>query len=310
MNGIHLTARAKGPSDLYHPLEAYRLRSGVEYAEKEAVIHITADEAFEGVIRIAVPLGMAHPRFFLPGFICANNRGDAPLVADSNCPRLRMTGNFPASPWWMARSDRLSHPCAFAWGDGRLIGFAASPYYVRKNGEQVAWEPGNAGAFCQYAGYGCSLEAGELWYTLGYENAPWFFMDSHDVRPRSPLGDNCFTLAKGERVTVRLYCFDRPGDDERSLHDALKLVYARYHESPRRRCEPMKAIREIATAVCRDAWLPERHSYSCFVYDRGDHMEYKPLPGITWTNGLSVAVPMLMSSCHGDGPFDNLMPSV
>ena len=300
MANLVLTARAKGASEAYVTPEACGLRAAIEYKDganpRKAIVTITADEAFEGVIRMALPLGMARPRFFLPGFIYGTNRGEAPLAVRCNCPRLRESGDFPASPWWMARSDRLSHPCAFAWEDGRLSGLAASPYYLRRDGAQVAWEPGEAGAFGQYAGFGCSLETGEVWTTLGYENAPWFFMNSRDARPRAPMGDNCFILEKGESVTARVFCFDLPAEDERGLHDALKWVYAKFHEPPRRRSAPIEAVRDIATAIARDAWQPERHSYSCFVKDLGDRLDYKPLPSITWTNGLSAAVPVLMAA--------------
>ncbi len=135
-----LTARAKDGSEAYISLDRCGLRVSVEPGEGagEVLIHIIADAAFEGVIRIAMPLHMQCPRFFLPGFIYGANRGEAPLVADSNCPRLRAEDGFPASPWWMTRSDRLSHPCALAWGDGRLAGLSASPYYLRIGGRQVA----------------------------------------------------------------------------------------------------------------------------------------------------------------------------
>ena len=56
----------------------------------------------------------------MPGFLYGTNRGEAPLKTNSKAPRLR-TGDedFPASSWWMTRSDRLSHPGAFAF-DGKI----------------------------------------------------------------------------------------------------------------------------------------------------------------------------------------------
>ena len=269
MAELTLTARVRGASETYEPLEACGLRAAVEPGDGagEVLVRILADEAFEGVIRIAMPVHMERPRFFLPGFIYGTNRGEAPLVADSNCPRLRDGGAFPASPWWMTRSDRLSHPCALAWGDGRLAELSASPYCLRIGSEQVGWTPGAKGAFSQYAGFGCSLRPGEVWYTLGYENAPWFFLDSHHPQPRAPLDGNCFVLAKGEGVAVRLRVFDQPAGDERGVHDALKRVYGQYHQPPRRGCAPREAVRAMAAAIARDAWLPEAHSYaaSCSI---------------------------------------------
>ncbi len=306
MNTPIITARKKGASEAYLPLSEACLRAEINPqadAEQPSLLEIaiTADEAFEGVIRIALPVDTANPRFFLPGFMYGTNRGDAPLVVDSQAPRLRAEGDFPASSWWMVRSDRLSHPCAFAYAGGRIRGFAASPYFVRVDGQRTAWEPGVTGDFDQYTGFGCALP-GEVWYTLGYENAPWFFLDAHQYFPRKELAKNCFTLQKGETVTVRLHCFDLPAEDERTLHTALKWVYSRYHESPRRVCSPREAVRDITTAIARDAWLPEHHAYSGFVFDRGDHFDYNPLPSISWTNGLAAATPMLTSAHRQNDP--------
>lgn len=166
---------------------------------------------------------------------------------------------------------------------------------MRTDDRRTAWAPGVTGSFDQYAGFGCALP-GEVWYTLGYENAPWFFLESHQYFPRKALAENCFTLSRGETVTVCLHCFDVPAEDERTLHTLLKWVYDHYHESPRRVCSVQETVRDIASAIARDAWLPEHHAYSGFVFDRGDHFEYNPLPSISWTNGLSAAVPMLTSS--------------
>lgn len=111
-----LTARRK-TAEAYLPLSEACLRAEVsvcsECTEQPSLVQIaiTADEAFEGVIRIALPVDHEEPRFFLPGFMYGTNRGDAPLVVDSQTPRLRAEGDFPASSWWMVRSDRLSHPC-------------------------------------------------------------------------------------------------------------------------------------------------------------------------------------------------------
>lgn len=306
MTDLILSARARGEAEIYTPLASHALRAEAQILCGDGSagspwvqeVRVTADAPFEGVIRIALPVGTASPRFFLPGFMYGTNRGETPLVVDSKCPRLRVNGEFPASPWWMVRSDRLSHPCAFAWFGGRLTGFAASPYYVHADGQQIPWQPGVAGDFDQYAGFGCSLQPGEIIYTLGYENAPWFFLEARRHFPRAPLDKNCFTLAAGETVTIRLHRFDLPAADERTLHDALKWVYGHYHESPARKCTVQETVASIAGAISRDAWLPEHHAYSGFVFDRGDHFEYNPLPSISWTSGLSAAVPMLLSACR------------
>ena len=299
---IRLTARAKGGPENYESFERHSLRGEVLFSETgertDARIRITADAGFDGVIRIALCAEEPDPsaRFFLPGFMYGTNRGDAPLVTDSKTPRLRMDGGCPASPWWMVRGDRLSHPCAMMLLKNRLLGLSAAPYRLRCGGESRAWQPGLSGAFDGYAGFGCSLEDGELWYTLGYENAPWLFVDSHHILPRKPLDENSFRLRRGETVTVTLHCFDRPAEDEREIHSVLKQVYALWHEPPRRRRTVCETVREIAGAVARDAWIPDAHCYAGFVFDRGTHFETRLLPSVAWTNGLAAAVPMLLAA--------------
>ena len=304
MRELNVTARCKNSSEEYSSLLSNHLHadihmlSGTGMPDEPSIqqITITANEDFEGVIRIAMPINGNNPRYYLPGFMYGTNRGEAPLLVDSKCPRLRMEEAFPASSWWMVRSDRLSHPCAFAYGQNRLTGFTASPYFVCENDTRNFWEPGVEGEFEQYTGFGCSLETNEVWYTIGYENAPWMFVDSHNYTPRAALDKNCFTLKQGESISFILYCFDYPAEDERALHHALKWVYNKYHQAPRRLCSIRETVHDIATAIARDAWLPDRHMYTCFVFDKGDHFEYRPLPSIAWTNGLASAVPMLTAA--------------
>lgn len=307
------SARPKGETEAYLPLETQGLRGSVQClqgngsAEQpwELAVALTNDtaNAWQGVIKLELPVDVPEPRFYLPGFMYGTNRGEAPLVVDSPCPRLRKKEEFPASPWWMVRSDRLSCPAAFAYGGQRLTGLMAPPYFVYRNGRKAAWQPGVKEPFCQYAGFGCALTPGGIIYTLGYENAPWMFVQSHTVHPRAAMGENCFELEAGETVSLTLYQFDMPARDERALFPALRYVYDRCHEMPRKACTPRQTVQDIAGAILRDAWLPEHHAYSGFVFDRGDHYEYRPLPSIAWTNGLAAVVPMLQAACrlHDEG---------
>ena len=150
---LKLTARSKdGPED-YSALSNLGLRAESFHTSEgflsETTVRISAETDFSGVIRFALGSegNSASARFFLPGFMYGTNRGEAPLVVDSKAPRLRMREDFPAPPWWMVRSDRLSHPCAMMFLGGRITGLAASPYYVRREGRCEAWEPGITGEF-------------------------------------------------------------------------------------------------------------------------------------------------------------------
>ena len=253
--------------------------------------------SWSGVIRLALRFEAEAPRFFMPGFLYGTNRGEAPLQTGSKAPRLRK-GNpdFPASSWWMTRSDRLSHPAVFAFTGERITGLCASPYFVRADGRITAWAPGVSGDWLQYAGFGCDLDRREISYTLGYENAPWFFLDSRHYSPRAPLAGNRFCLAPGEEVCFTAAEFSYPAACETGLNAALRKVYSLYHEPPRRCQPPESAVRTIAEAVGSAAWLPRYRAYAGFVFDKPDSQEVRLLPSISWTNGLAAAVPMLEAS--------------
>ncbi|MCR4789121.1 MAG: hypothetical protein K5888_11080, partial [Lachnospiraceae bacterium] len=270
----------------------------------EMQISVTALRDFSGVIRIALNGSYEsneEVRFFLPGFMYGTNRGEAPLWVDSKTPCMRMKEEFPASRWWTVRSDRLSHPMALMYNHGRIRGFSASPYFVCFEGNREQWYPGVNGKFDRYTGFGCSLLSGEVWYTLGYENAPWMFIDSHKYTQAGSLtDDNCIHISSGETITVTLYCFDLESEDERGIQDALRWTYEKFHEYPRKCRSVSETVGDMAGAIYKDAWLPENHCYSGFVFDKGDHYEYRPLPSISWTNGLSAAVPMLYSAYRLD----------
>ena len=299
------TARPLGEAEDYLALTSQGLRGeaacleGDGSARRPWKVRITitneAAQPWQGVIRMTMPVA-EDARFFLPGFMYGTNRGEAPLKVESPCPRLREKTEFPASPWWQVRSDRLSHPAAFAYAEGRMRGMMAPPYFVMRDGRQQPWQPGVKEEFSQYAGFGCSLTPGGLMYTLGYENAPWMFVQSHTVQPRKPMGENCFVLQAGESVTFDILQYDIPAQDERALHQLLRQVYAACHEAPRKACTVRRTVENIATAIAQDAWIADMNTYACFVFDRGDHHELRPLPSIAWTNGLAAAVPMLQSA--------------
>jgi len=305
MKAIQWAARNR--DEAYRPLEQMGLSaecveaSGSGAAGDPWICRVSVrnqgGEPFAGVIRLALPFEAAEPRFFLPGFMYGTNRGEAPLVVDSQTPRLRRAPtDFPASPWWLTRADRLSHPAALAFTGGRVTGLCASPYFVRGDGGRAAWVPGVSGEFDQYAGFGCDIDRGEVYYTLGYENAPWFFLDSHNYSPRAALGRNAFELAPGEAVAFEVAVFDYPANDERAIDGAVRWVYGRFHESPREGLPIRTAVEDIAGAVSGEAWIEANSAYAGFVFDWQHENEVRLLPSITWTNGLSVAVPMLQAA--------------
>ena len=260
----------------------------------EVTIRNDGDTSWSGIIRLDLSFEAVSPRFFMPGFLYGTNRGDAPLQTVSKAPRLR-TGDpdFPASSWWMTRSDRLSHPAVFAFTGKKIVGLCASPYFLKADGRITPWVPGVSGDWFQYAGFGCDLDRKLISYTLGYENAPWFFLDSRHYFPRAPLAGNGFSLEPGEEVCFTAAEFSYPAENETGLNAAIRKVYSLYHEPPRRCQPPESAVRTIADAVGSTAWLPQDQAYAGFVFDKPDSKEVRLIPSISWTNGLAAAVPML-----------------
>lgn len=257
--------------------------------------------AFEGVIHLELVRDKKNPKFFLPGFMYGRNRGETPMYVLNEFPRMR-SGELhrPASPWWMVRGDRLSHPAAFIYDEKRITGLSAVPYWEEsEQGKRQTLQPGKE---FQYGGFSCNLEYAEgkasVGYTLGYENAPWLFIQSHTVLDRAKLAENCIRLESNESITTVIYCYDYEAKDETCLHKALQEIYYRFHQQPRKIGNVKLALNQLASAVSECAWLPEEHSYSGFVRENEDgSFRYdNKILSLSWTNGFSVAVPLLLAA--------------
>lgn len=314
-DNLQISARALGEaSGEYRAIEALGLSAtalsqdgtGALDAPERLLIRVEnpSSQSWTGVVHLEYPFPGSEPRFWLPGFLYGRNRGEAPLRTDTRFPRLRPgEPEFPASPWWMVRGDQLSHPAAFALADRWLYVLSASPFYVYEGESIVQWKPGMGKKLAQYAGFTCSLKDSSIGYTLGYEYAPWHFIQSHNVVERQPLGDNCVTIPSGGYIEAELLLYRFRAQSERAVYDAVEAVYRIWHEPPRRVGTPEQAAADIAGAVSRDAWLSDTQCYAGFVFERPDGSTYvRELPSQTWTNGLSVAVPVLLAAHRlGDG---------
>ena len=306
-HSMRFSARLQGQGAEYLPIEAQgfhvdvTVESGTGRPDDpwlcRVVVRNDTRQTWRSVVRLDVPFEAAAPQFFLPGFMYGTNRGDAPLVTDRKTPRLRPEPTeFPASPWWLTRSDRLSHPVVLAFTGDRVVGLSAAPYFLRSQSGQMPWKPGTKAAFSQYAGFGCDLDRRTISYTIGYENAPWFFLDSKHIEPWEELDEQCFVFEPGEEVSFRVALFDYEAADARGINGAVEWVYDAWHESPRQGLPPRTAVEDIAGAVSRYAWVPENSAYAGFVFDRPEGYELRLIPSISWTNGLAVATPMLQAA--------------
>lgn len=278
-------------------------------------IRNNAQTSWQGVIRIDFALGSSEPNIFLPAFMVGHNRGQAPMRVPQMFARLRAGSlNKPASSWWMVRADRLANPCALAVSNNRVRGLAASPYLVSANGTIVGHEASDSLPKVQYNGFTCALagndsnaartDCASVGMTIGYENAPWLFIDSSTVLERASLQEGAVAIAAGATVSVVLDIFDYAATDERGIVPALEHTYKRFHELPRAVGTSLRAIEDLSRAIFEDAWLAERHMYAGFVFDRPSMLsdihtstyDYQELGSSAWTNGMATAAPMLASA--------------
>ncbi len=262
-------------------------------------------EVWNGVIHIELEEEINEPSFFLPGFMYGRNRGEAPQHTPVEFPRMREGElNKPSSSWWMIRGDRLASPVALIYGDNKIFGFHASPYWISKDGKRQQYH-GDKGEFYRYSGYSCRIgHESAVGYTLGYENAPWLFIESHDVREREELTkENCISLNPGEGIDFEMFVYEYVAGQETDVHKAFMDTYRFYHEAPRKLVAEgqtkeqriKEAICDISRPISEYAWLADEKSYSGFVYD---DLSLNKIGSLTWTNGLSVAVPILLSAIH------------
>ncbi|WP_368658306.1 hypothetical protein AB3Z07_01440 [Metabacillus halosaccharovorans] len=305
-----ISARSKEQeSDDYLPLKEHGISASIEINSGDgwpkdpyhARAWLRNDNRIKwsGVIHIELPFTKVNPRYFLPAFMYGRNRGEAPQNVPNEFPRLREGGfNRPSSPWWMVRSDKLSHPVALVYDNDKIYGLSASPYFISKNGSKQQWMPNTEGTFYQYGGYTCSLDKGTIGYTLGYENAPWLFIKSHLVKERFPLSDNCFELEPGETVEFSLDLYEYDANSELDINDVIQEVYYNYHQKPRKSSDVKTTVTDLAQAIYADGWLQEDLNYACQVHEDLENggYRYTKLTSISWTNGLSAAVPMLMAA--------------
>ncbi len=276
----------------------------------QVMIQNLNDKAWSGVIRVEFCRKMKNAKVFMPGFMYGRNRAEAPLTTPRKFPRIRKgEPSLPASPFWMVRGDRLSNPSAFLYGEGAVLGFGAAPYWVKDGKVKKAWTADGtlqAEAFYQYAGFCCDIDKeidgevyGTVGYTLGYENAPWLFVQSFTIHERAPLSEeNCFVLEAKERIQFEIRVYDYAAEKEAAVQDAIENEYKLVHQKPRTipGMSLQKATKEIATAIADAAWIDEEAAYSGFVFEQPDGSHtYNYLGSLSWTNGLAVAVPMLLS---------------
>ncbi|MDO5436427.1 MAG: hypothetical protein Q4G19_08670 [Clostridia bacterium] len=293
------TRAAGDPDTRYHAAEASCLLLNLSEAETTELktrytVSVTnsGKKAYSGILHFSVRCKAADPKFFMPGYMYNRNTADMPSSGRKPFPRIRRGADImPESEFFMTRADRLSLPLSMIWDAGRVIGISAAPYLKDSGGH-----------FEKYCGFSCSINEDGLQsagYTLGYENAPWLFVQTATVKDREPItAENAVMLGPGETIRFDLSVYDYAGQDERAVYRAVEDAYRVWHERPRSipGMTPDKALALLSGAVRDHAWLEEERIYTGFVFDRETGFEYNRIPSVSWTNGLAVSVPMLMAA--------------
>ena len=269
----------------------------------------TSEKDFIGVIHVKLMTEEKQPKFFMPGYMYDTNTAEKPSSGRKAFPRIkRNPSGKPESTFFMTRSDRLAEPISLVYDSGRVRGIAAPPYWMSQDGNVVpiAFHNGKASSqamsFFQYGGFSCNVnDKGmvSVGYTLGYENAPWLFVQTANVLEREPIDEkNAFVIQAGQTVCFPMFFYDYVGEDERAIYKALEHAYTCFHEAPRTISDMSeeKALSLLSGAIRDNAWLESEKMYSGFVYDRENGPKYNKIGSLSWTNGMAVAVPMLYAA--------------
>ena len=182
----------------------------------------------------------------------------------------------------MTRSDRLAEPVSLMFDNGQVLGLSAAPCITNAQ----------TGSFINFNGFSCNISDNGLvsvGFTLGYENAPWLFVQTATVKNRESVqAQNCFTLSAGADFSFLLSVYNYKGDDERAVYKAIEDVYWQFHESPRKidGMNPKKAVQLLSSAIRDYAWLDDEKIYSGFVYDRPEGFALMPWASSSLIEGL------------------------
>lgn len=285
---------------------AYTLKSEDAISKTyEMCVKNNAKEPFEGVIHIKACKKALNPKVFMPGYMYNTNTAEMNLENRKAFPRIKKNSDCKyESPFWMTRADRLAVPVSIIYDNGNIFGISASPYIMGSESNRKPYVPYDEleGILYKHNGFTCEIEecdGASCGFTIGYENAPFLFVETMTVRDREKLSkENTIELKSGEEITFDITVYEYVGETEQAVNRAIKHAYNKYHQSPRT-IEGMtekKAVELLSGAIRDYAWLPDENMYTGFVYDKPGGNICNKIGSLSWTNGLSVATPMLMAA--------------
>jgi hypothetical protein len=307
---VHISYRRKGQkSEDYIPIEesGLDLKGTMDGGDGSPVspfvwrlsIINNLDEKWEGILRVDIEVPSSNARLFMPAFLYGRNKGGEEWRPGYGLfPRLREgEADIPYSPYWMVRSDRLSHPVNMMYVDSTIFGISASPYFIIKDEKVIPWLPGDCGDFHAYNGFCCSVANGaSVGFTLGYENAPVLYLIAGNIKEREIPGSNCITFEPHSKLEIPVYIYAYGVQDEREINGAVRNTYERFHQSPRKGARLLEGIEDIALAIFKDSYDHDIKNYSTQVYLKEGRLTKNPLASISWTGGVEVATPLLTAA--------------
>lgn len=309
---IKCVVRCLGDDALYKDVNdsdilfSYKIKSEDDISKTyEVNIKNNSSNDFNGVIHIKVEKEVSDPKVYMPGYMYNANTAEMELDNRKAFPRIKRNSECKyESPFWMTRADRLAVPVSLIYDNGAVFGVSASPYWMGNDSNRKLYEPYDEleGVLYKHNGFSCELNedgSASCGFTLGYENAPFLFVETMTVRERAELSkENTFEIKSNEEINFELIVYDYSGDNEQAVNQAIKHSYTKYHQSPRK-IEGMnerKAVELLSGAIRDYAWLPDEDMYTGFVYDKPDGNICNKIGSLSWTNGLAVATPMLMAA--------------
>lgn len=259
-------------------------------------------ENWTGILKLdyVVNTHPADARFFLPGFVYGKNRPETPdHRVVKTWPRLSLEENaIPFTSSLLTRGDRISHPIAMLYSNGRVYGIAGSPHRLNDSNGERNWRPKDEGDFFRFNGFGCELGKAQskVSYTIGYENAPYLYICCRDNRLDPVSREKTITLEPEQSYTFQISLYNYSAENELGINDALKDVYFDFHQSPRAGAEPKTALQDLSRALFEDAYNDQAKNYVTSVALENDQIKQGDFYSIGWTGGLMVATPMLMAA--------------
>jgi hypothetical protein len=251
---------------------------------------------WNGILKVDLVSDKKEARFFLPGFMYGTNQGEVTINPNvrKQHPRLKKGDvNMPFSPYWLTRSDQLTHPVAIMHTNDYVYGISVSPYFTDKGN---LWDPLSKDSLARFNGFGCSIvDHAEISFTLGYAYSPVLYETPYQYIGKTNPDEECITLDPGETLEIEYTIFAYESGKVHDVNTIIRSVYYKYHQRPRRSSSAYQMLKDITNSITQDAYNETEKTYALiWSFPEGLRYSYEGLIG--WTNGTVIAYPLLMAA--------------